>query len=334
MDDVRVGLDAHERLDLHRAVLAHPPEVVAAEVDEHHVLGALLLVGEQVGGDLAVLVGVAAARAGAGDRARRDVAPRHRHQRLGRCADDLEVLEVQEVHVRRRVDGAQPAVDRERLDRRRRRPALRGHDLEGVAGVHVLDDPGHHRLERLARHVGLELRLRALGGADGGPWKRAGEPLADLADRLDGARVRRLHPAVLLRVGVGEDRDRVAQVVEGEDHVGEHQRHVRQPDHVRVGLREALDRAHAVVAEEADRAARKRREAVDLRLAVARDLALGELVGVAAVGQAPAHDAARLVADERPAADALALLGGLEQEGRARPRAASGTRRRASRSPR
>ena len=152
------------------------------------------------------------------------------------------------------------------------------------------------------------------------PRQRAGEPLADLADRLDGARVRRLHPAVLLRVGVGEDRDRVAQVVEGEDHVGEHQRHVRQPDHVRVGLREALDRAHAVVAEEADRAARERnpaRPAVDRRLAVARDLALGELVGVAAVGEAPAHDVARLVADERPAADALALLGGLEQERRA-----------------
>ena len=43
-----------------------------------------------------------------------------RQQRLGRGADDLEVLEVEEVHVRRRVDRAQPAVDRERLDRRRR----------------------------------------------------------------------------------------------------------------------------------------------------------------------------------------------------------------------
>ena len=40
-------------VDLDRAVLAHPPEVVAAEVDEHHVLGALLLVGEQVLGDRA-----------------------------------------------------------------------------------------------------------------------------------------------------------------------------------------------------------------------------------------------------------------------------------------
>ena len=51
MDEVRVGLDGHERLDLDGAVLAHAAEVVAAEVDEHHVLGALLLVGEQVLGD-------------------------------------------------------------------------------------------------------------------------------------------------------------------------------------------------------------------------------------------------------------------------------------------
>src|ERR1044072_6027011 len=34
----------------------------------------------------------------------------------GQRADDLEVLEVEEVHVRRRVDRPQPAVDRERVD--------------------------------------------------------------------------------------------------------------------------------------------------------------------------------------------------------------------------
>ena len=70
-------------------------------------------------GDRLVLLGVAAARARAGDRPRRDAAAGDGDQRLGRGADDLEVLEVEEVHVRRRVDRAQPAVDRER---RRRRP--------------------------------------------------------------------------------------------------------------------------------------------------------------------------------------------------------------------
>ena len=59
-----------------RPVLAHAAEVVAPEVDEHHVLGALLLVGEQVLGDHGVLLGVGAARARPGDRPRRDVAGR------------------------------------------------------------------------------------------------------------------------------------------------------------------------------------------------------------------------------------------------------------------
>ena len=105
---------------LTRAVLADPAEVVAAEVDQHHVLGALLRVGEQRLGLAAVLLLVGAARIGAGDRPRLGPAPGHLDQRLGRGAGDLEVAELEEVHVRRRVDGAQAAVDRERLDRRRR----------------------------------------------------------------------------------------------------------------------------------------------------------------------------------------------------------------------
>jgi len=70
---VRVDLDRHEAVDRDRAVLAHAPEVVAAEVDEHDVLGALLLVGEQLVGDARVVLDGRAARARAGDRPRRDV---------------------------------------------------------------------------------------------------------------------------------------------------------------------------------------------------------------------------------------------------------------------
>ena len=42
VEDVRVGLDHHQLVDLDRAVLADAAEVVAAEVDQHHVLGPLL----------------------------------------------------------------------------------------------------------------------------------------------------------------------------------------------------------------------------------------------------------------------------------------------------
>ena len=259
-----------------------------------------------------VLVDRRAARPRAGDRARRDAAAVDGQQRLGRGADDLEVLEVEEVHVRRRVDRPQAAVDRERLDRRGRRPALRRDDLEGVAGVHVLDDAGDHRLERLARHVGLELRLGTRAAAAG----RGSGPASSSRTSWIASRARSWRFRVLVDVGVGEDRDRVPEVVEGDDHVGEHQRHVGQADRVRVRAGQPLDGAHAVVAEEADRAAGERDRLVGRRLPEAPDLVRGERVRVAAVGQRPAHDLARLVADERPAADALALLGRLEQERR------------------
>ena len=105
------------------------------------------------------------------------------------------------------------------------------------------------------------------------------------------------------------------EVVERDERVREHQRQVGQPDRIRVRRAQRLDGAHAVVAEEADGAAGERRQAGDRRLAVALDLVRRQRVRVAPVGEHPAHDAPRPVADERPAADALALLGRLEQEG-------------------
>ena len=99
--DVREPLGLEEALDLHGAGLADAREVVAAEVDEHHVLGAVLLGGEQP-------LGVARRRARScpaiGFRlARRAL---DLHVRLGRRADEREVAELEQEEVRRRVDRA------------------------------------------------------------------------------------------------------------------------------------------------------------------------------------------------------------------------------------
>ena len=60
------------------------------------------------------------ARPGAGRRVHDGPLPRHRHQRLGRAADDvvrrLGAGEAQQVHVRRRVGRAQHPVEVERVD--------------------------------------------------------------------------------------------------------------------------------------------------------------------------------------------------------------------------
>ncbi len=176
----------------------------------------------------------------------------------------------------------------------------------------VLDDPGDHRLERLARHVAARTRgSRALGGRLG-PRQRAGEPLAHLGDRSrarasPSARRRRRWRA----------RDRVLEVVEDDEHVGEHQRQVGQAERVGVGLAAAARRC----ARSRSRRSRprRRRTAAGRRAAPggAGDRGGGDRVRVAVVAERPAHDLARPEADERVAADALALLGRLEQERRA-----------------
>lgn len=53
--DVRELLDLHERVDDDRLGLAHAVDVVAREVDEHDVLGAVLDRGRQLGGEGGVL---------------------------------------------------------------------------------------------------------------------------------------------------------------------------------------------------------------------------------------------------------------------------------------
>ena len=267
-----------------RAVLADAAEVVAAEVDEHHVLGALLLVGQQLRGDRDVLLGVGAARARAGDRARRDAAAGDGQQRLGAGAGDLEVAEVEEVHVRRRVDGAQPAVDRERVDRRpgadqrcegttwKASPAWMYSTIRATIASNCL--ARHVRLER--RHGARRVQRRRAAA----PARRAARATSAIV--ATASRVGASTSALVLGVDVREDRDRVLEVVEDDEHVGEHQRHVGQAELVGVRLAERLDGAHEVVAEEADRAAGERRQVGQRRLALARDLGGGERVRVAA----------------------------------------------------
>ena len=172
----------------------------------------------------------------------------------GRGAGDLEVAEVEEVHVRARVDRAQAAVDRERLDRHLRRPAL------------ATGRPGRRRrrgcTRRSARPSPRTARaaccsqLGACAVARGalarrGCGTRPGEPRG-ARRRSPRPRSRRSARAslVVVRVDVREDRDSCAEVVERDEHVGQHQRQVGQADRVGVRLAERLDRAHEVVAEQ------------------------------------------------------------------------------------
>ncbi len=65
-----VGLGDHELIDDHRTRFAHPSQIIAFQIDEHDVLGALLRMGYQCRSLRCIFTGPQCARPGPGDGAR------------------------------------------------------------------------------------------------------------------------------------------------------------------------------------------------------------------------------------------------------------------------
>src|SRR5262249_43340517 len=124
-----------------------PAHVVPAEVDEHHVLGALLRVRLELGLERRVLLGGRAALAGPGDGADGDRLPGEADQELGRGSGQRAIAEAEEEEVRGGRDAAERAVEIERVALVVGGEAPGEDDLVAVAGSDVLACPGDGRLE-------------------------------------------------------------------------------------------------------------------------------------------------------------------------------------------
>ena len=144
MHDVAVALDEELVGDLDGADLGNAADVVAAEIEQHQMLGALLRVGQELVLQRLVLVRRRAARPGAGERPDRHRAVAQPHQHLRARPGDGVAAEVEEIQKRRRIDPPQRAVERERRQRERRLEALRQHHLENIAGQDVVLGLLHH----------------------------------------------------------------------------------------------------------------------------------------------------------------------------------------------
>ncbi len=271
---MRVALDGKGLGDLDAAGARDAADVVAGEVDEHEVLGALLRVGQQLFLHAQVELGRGAARAGAGDRADRDLRPLRRvlvaHQDLGRRADDLELAHVVEVHVRRRVEGAQRPVQRQRRFGEPLGQPLADLHLHHVAGGDVL-------LGDADRVQVVVLRELALDGIGGAALDRRGgdaepELVAELREAALGAEVR----LGLSRVGIDDEVEAAGQVVDDGQLLGVQQQDVGRVEAAGLlgGGQPGLDVAHGVVAEVAGQAAAKARQA-----GPQRDLEAGDVGG-------------------------------------------------------
>ena len=173
---MRVALDVGESIDAHGARRGDATDVVATEVDEHDVLGDLLFVVQKFVFEFEVLGLVDAARARARDRPVAHQSVVHAHQHLGRGADDLDLAGVQQVHVGRRIEGAQHAVERQRVDGARPLELLTRHDLEDVTGEDVLartlDDGAVVRAGEVRESLGDRANVDRRR-VDSARWRRA-----------------------------------------------------------------------------------------------------------------------------------------------------------------
>ncbi len=162
MHHVRIALDVHQVFHLHRAVFAHPPQIVAAEIDQHDVLGAFFFVAAHLLFQSAVFGLVAAARMSSGDRPIFQLASGHPHQHLRRRAQNVRIAHAQKIQIGRGIHLPQRAVYIERRDFRNEIEALRQHDLENVSGGNVFLAALDAAQKTLAAGAGVNLELACL----------------------------------------------------------------------------------------------------------------------------------------------------------------------------
>ena len=157
MHHVRVAFDLETIGHDHAAGFGDAANIVAAQVDQHKVLGALLRIGQQFDFQRNVFGMRGAARAGAGDRAHGNLAVLHAHQDFRRAADHLGTVKVEEIHVGRRIERAQCAIHIHRPRAERHAHALAQHDLEDVASTDVFLHRLHGFHETVAGEAGNEI---------------------------------------------------------------------------------------------------------------------------------------------------------------------------------
>ena len=186
---------------MHAARRCATPEIVARQVDQHHVLGILLRIGEQFRFERSILQRIRTARPRAGNGTHLGRTAVQLHERFGRRADDDAFAKLAVIHIGRWIQQSQRPVSLERVEIATAGEAHRQDQLVHVAGRDVLLGARYVVQERFLRKAGLgraELRL------PGGTGQAAAQRANDLAAQ---------RRALVLRAGV-QQRGPARQVIE------------------------------------------------------------------------------------------------------------------------
>ena len=240
---------------LNRGCPRDAADVVAAQIEQHQMLGAFLLIRQQFGFERLVLLERRAARPRAGEWANGHGALAHSHQDFRARANDREAAEVEEIKKGRWIDPPQRPVERKGRQFERRLETLRQHDLENVPGGDVLLGDTHHTLVFDGGNVGgwpHRERSRLEIGRSMRQW--CIERIEDGREALARAREGRLGRDADFWAHRRDDGNHVFHGVEHDHDGGAHQHRVGNPDRVGVGLRQLLHQPHHVVAKVAENA--------------------------------------------------------------------------------
>ncbi len=218
-------LHVHELRHRHGAGPADPADVVSAQVDQHDVLGALFLAALQLRFVGVVLARCRAPGPGPGDGVGGGPAAVDGDHRLDGRAHDLKIVQVQVIHVGRRVDAAESPVDLERVGLRAAREALGIDHLDHIARVDVLDALVDYLGVLFRREIGLNVSGHQLLSPVGSQLRRQVQRLRQPADHLvDLRRGLGVGPVnVTVQVDVAHHLDVVSNVVEQQQGVTEHE---------------------------------------------------------------------------------------------------------------
>ena len=234
-------------------------DIVAAQVQQHQMLGPFLGIVEQAGAVGGVLDRILAARAGAGDRPDRHFAIAGADQDFRAGPDQRKAGQVEIIEEGRRVDPAQCAIERDRGQGEGAGEALRQHHLEDVARDDIVlgavDHLGVAARFQHRRHVDLGNVGRGGHGRQRRSQARGGrvDPLQRLRDRL-------FRVGGLILPYRGDQEQGVGQAIEHQDDGRPHEQHVRQGDVVGGGAGQLFDQAHSLIAEIADQTGERGRQ--------------------------------------------------------------------------
>jgi len=234
------------------------------------VLGDFLVITEQVLFECQIGLFGRAAWACAGNRAYGDQVVFNPYQHFRRAAHDVEITEIEEVHVRRRVEAAQRTVQVDRCGLEIDGHALRRHHLHAVAGQDVVLDGIDRFFVVILGEAGTEHRVRCLLCSEVQATARCNGLAQLLKQRFKAG----LAFFISIRLGRVDQHNGVhlaSQVIEHHHGVRHHQQNIRHAQWIRVRAlaQTLLHITHAVITKIAHQATVETRQTGDGRHVVA-----------------------------------------------------------------